>query len=195
MESASRESVPRITVRLVEEVLRSREPRKRPVGDLIPAAVLMLLWEGPQGAEVLLTERSRDVTDHKGQVSFPGGMKEPSDADFLATAIRESVEEVGLDPDGLRLLGRMDDYKTVTGYHVAPFVGVVESFEGLEPMTEEITEVFPFPLDVMADPANVRRMPVDHPDGFNEILFVDYQGHVIWGATARMLNGLMELLL
>jgi len=178
----------------VEKTLKDREPLRRSVGDLTPAAVLMLLMDSPLGAEVLLTVRSRDVKDHKGQVSLPGGMREPSDPDFLSTAIRESVEEVGLEPDGLRILGRLDDYKTITGYHVAPFVGAVGSFDGLKPMTDEITEVFSFPLDIMADTNNVRRMPVDHPDRYNEILFVDYQGHVIWGATARILNGLMELL-
>lgn len=195
MESAGlSESPTLVTVKRIEEVLADRIPVKRPHDDLVPASVLLLLREGEQGAEVLLSERSDDVKDHKGQVSLPGGMREECDRDHLATAVRESVEEVGLDPDRLRILGRLDDYRTVTGYHVTPFVGVLESFEGLEPKTAEIREVFSFPLTVMADNARLRRIPAAHPDGFGEILFVEYEGHMIWGATARMLNGLLELL-
>jgi len=182
-----------ITLSRIESALKDRNPDTIPVDDLTPSAVLVMLHDTKDGIEVLLTMRSNHVKDHKGQVSLPGGMSEPVDDDALATAIRESVEEVGLAPAHLRILGRLDDYKTITGYHVVPFVAVLDTFDGLRPMTEEISEVFSFPIEYLSDPDKLRRMPVEHPDGFAEILFVDYDDYVIWGATARILNGLIEL--
>ncbi len=177
----------------VARALMGRVPRTRPLSDLTPAAVLVLLRDGPEGVEVLLTRRSEHVRDHKGQVSLPGGAVEPSDPDTLHAALRESAEEVGLDPARVQVLGRLDDYTTITGYHVIPWVGAIASFEGLRPMTDEIERVFAFPLRAIADPARLMRIPADHPDGFGEVLVCHYDGEVVWGATARMLMGLWEV--
>ncbi len=189
----------------VSRALEGRVPRTRPAQGLTPAAVLILLHEAPGGVEVLLTRRSNSVKDHKGQVSLPGGVVEPHDQDTLHAALRESAEEVGLDPTRVRVLGRLDDYTTITGYHVTPWVGAVASFDGLAPATAEIERVFAFPIAALADPARLRRIPVvggrgeggpgnpGHPDGFAEVLVCDWDGEVVWGATARILMGLLEV--
>lgn len=160
---------------------------------LTPAAVLVLLRDTPAGVEVLLTRRSQSVKDHKGQVSLPGGVVEPCDADTLRAALRESAEEVGLDPARVQVLGRLDDYITITGYHVTPWVGAIASYDGLAPATAEIERVFAFPLSALADPTRLRRIPADHPDGFSEVLVCEWDGEVVWGATACILMGLLEV--
>lgn len=177
----------------VSRALEGRVPRTRPAEALTPAAVLILLRDDPGGAEALLTRRSNSVKDHKGQVSLPGGVVEPHDADTLHAALRESAEEVGLDPARVRVLGRLDDYTTVTGYHVTPWVGAIASFDDLAPATSEIERVFAFPLAALSDPARLRRIPADHPDGFAEVLVCEWDGEVVWGATARILMGLLEV--
>lgn len=184
---------PVVRVSDVTRALAGRIPRERPADGLIRAAVLVLLRDTPEGVEVLLTRRSHEVKDHKGQVALPGGIVEAQDHDTLHAALRESHEEVGLDPASVRILGRLDDYVTITGYHVTPWVGAVSSFEGLAPATGEIERVFTFPLRILGDPARLRRIPVDHPDGFGEVLVCEHDGEVVWGATARILKGLLEV--
>lgn len=176
--------------------LSDRAPVTRPCPEgFRESAVLMLLAERPDGVHVLLCERSDDDPRdaHKGQVSLPGGRRDPGDADILATALREAREEVGLDAARVRVLGRLDDYLTITRYHVVPFVAAIDGFDGLAPHSTEIAAVFPFPIDAMRDPARLRRVPWERLDRIEEVLFVEYDGHMVWGATARMLYHLTEI--
>jgi 8-oxo-dGTP pyrophosphatase MutT (NUDIX family) len=184
-----------ITLDRIRDRLESRVPRVRPCpAGFREAAVLILLREDPDGVEVLLCQRSEDRRDaHSGQVSLPGGQRDPGDADALATALRESWEEVGLEPDRIRLLGRLDDTLTITNFHVVPWVASIDSFDGLRPMTDEIVEVFPFPIDRLRDEALVRRVPWERDGETLEVLFVEWNGHVLWGVTARMLDRLVEV--
>lgn len=164
-------------------------------GDLRPAAVLVALCPGPYGLEVLLTRRSRDVADHQGQVAFPGGAVDPEDRDSLATALREAWEEVRLPPDGVRVLGRLDDLPTITGFLVTPWVVQVPSFDGTQPATGEVDAVFPFPLVWLTDQRHVLRVPWQ-PRGSPamEVLFIPYGEFLIWGATARILWQFWEII-
>lgn len=157
------------------------------------AAVLVLCTEGAHGLEVLLTRRSHHVRDHKGQISFPGGAAESTDRSLLHTALREAEEEVGLDQRQISVLGRLGDYVTVTRYHIRPFVAETSSFEGLAPCSPEIEEVFAFPLAMMTDQSVVRRVPAASWGSSEDILFVEYRGYTVWGATARILLRLVEV--
>lgn len=177
--------------------LANRAPVVRPCpAGYREAAVLMLLTERPGGLHVLLCERSDDDPRdaHKGQVSLPGGRRDPEDPDILATALREAREEVGLDPARVRVLGRLDDYLTITRYHVVPFVAAIDDFDGLAPRSIEIADVFAFPIDALRDPARVRRVPWELHGRTEDVLFVEHEGHTVWGATARMLFQLTEIL-
>ncbi|MBM4394828.1 MAG: CoA pyrophosphatase [Deltaproteobacteria bacterium] len=190
---ADERGTPALTLARIEERLRAHAPLPLPVPDGVTrAAVLVLLRDGPEGPEILLTQRSHDVRDHKGQVSFPGGAAEDSDADPTATAVREAAEEVGLDPAAVRMVGRLDDYVTITNYHVTPVVAF-GAFDGLSARTDEITDVFPFPLAFMADPSHVERAPGAGMGRKEDILFVQFGDPFVWGATARILNNLLEI--
>ena len=123
---------------------REGEPRS--------AAVLVPIVNRPDGLAVLFTERSVDLPDHPGQISFPGGRIEPGDADAVAAALREAEEEIGLPRDRVTLLGRLADYETVTGYRVTPIVGWVEPPFPLKPDPVEVADVFEVPLSFLLDP-------------------------------------------
>jgi 8-oxo-dGTP pyrophosphatase MutT (NUDIX family) len=158
------------------------------------AAVLLLLTDGPDGVEVLLTRRSHDVSDHKGQVSLPGGAIDPEDVDSRAAALREASEEVGLAPARAQVLGRLDDYVTITGFHIVPWVAAIDDFEDLGPRTSEIEEVFRFPLAYLADERHVLRVPWKRPGSNDDALFIPYGEQLLWGVTARILYRLLEIL-
>lgn len=185
-----------LTLDRIDARLRARSPLFRPCPEgFRQSAVLMLLAQRPDGVHVLLCERSDDDPRdaHRGQVSLPGGRRDPEDADILDTALREAREEVGLAPERVRILGRLDDTLTITRYHVAPFVGAIEDYVGLAPQSDEIAQVFAFPLEAMRDPTRVRRVPWERLGHTEDVLFIEHEGHLVWGATARMLHHLLEI--
>lgn len=161
---------------------------------LTPAAVLVPLVERSGGMTVLLTRRTESLNSHAGQISFPGGRREPGDPSPEETALRETEEEVGLDRRHIDLVGRLGVHETGTGYRVMPVVGlVVPPFElSLEPT--EVAEVFELPLAFVLDPANHRvetRLFRGTPREFPVLPWGDYY---VWGLTARLLKELSEVL-
>ena len=172
----------------------SRELRAMIDGDPLAAAVLVGLIERPTGFHLLLTERSRDLRDHPGQVSFPGGRIEPHDPDPSATALREAHEEIGLAPELVELAGYLDAYLTVTGFIVTPVVGFVpETFVPNLDETE-VREVFEVPLDFLMDPANMRMSLRQRLGATFKVYEYEFQGHHIWGATAAMIVAFRDIL-
>jgi 8-oxo-dGTP pyrophosphatase MutT (NUDIX family) len=160
----------------------------------LPAAVLVPLVEGPR-LTVLLTQRATQLRNHAGQISFPGGRIEASDADPKAAALREAQEEIGLDPDFVSIAGYLPDHVVMTGFRVTPVVGFVRPGFELLLDSEEVEDTFEVPLDFIFDPANHRlRM---RRSGFTgeEVEFCDipYGERNIWGATAGMLLTLYRL--
>lgn len=144
---------------------------------------------------LLLTKRTEIVEHHKGQISFPGGGEEPGDADLLATALRETYEELGLEPEAVEVWGRLDELETVvSGFAITPYVGFIARLDTLRPNPNEIDEIVVVPLSVFLDPARVRSEQVLHDGRPRELLFYDYGTHVVWGATARIIHGLVGLL-
>lgn len=163
-------------------------------GPLMPAAVLVPLVGYDGGERVILTKRTAHLSDHAGQVSFPGGRVDLGDPDVVATALRETEEEIGLARNHVTVLGSLDPYVTGTGFVVVPVVGLICPGFNLQPHLHEVAEVFEVPLDFLMDSRNHQR----HKGVFNGIerqwWAMPYEQHYIWGATAGMLRNLHELL-
>jgi len=179
----------------LRERLRTTPPRDLPPHPYRRAAVLVPLFEADGAPLLLLTKRTDAVEHHKGQISFPGGGEEPGDADLLATALRESYEELGLPPHSVEVWGRLDEVETVvSGFAITPFVGRIPRPVGLRPNPNEIDEIVTVPLATFLDPANLRTERVVRDGWSGELLFYDCGPHVVWGATARIIHSMMELL-
>ncbi len=156
-------------------------------GPPVAAAVLVPIVHRPEGLQVLLTERAGDLPDHPGQISFPGGRVEPTDADDTAAALRETGEEIGLAAAHIDILGHLVPYDTVTGYRVRPVVGWVEPPFTLAPDPLEVASVFEVPLDFLLDPANHLRHFRMLGELRREYWAMPWRERYIWGATAAML--------
>ena len=168
-------------------------PGLEPAGRLRDAAVLVPLIERTDGPTLLLTQRAAHLPAHAGQISFPGGAVEPDDPDERTTALREAQEEVGIRPEQVELLGRLDAYVTRTGFRVTPFVGVVHPPIVIDADPLEVADVFEVPLDFLLDPANVHRHCTDLLGKKRYFYAIPYGERYIWGATAGMLVNLMEI--
>jgi len=149
------------------------------------AAVLILLLRTSGGWHVLFTRRTETVEHHKGQVSFPGGACDEGEKTPEETALRELGEEIGVEPSRVRLLGRLANMITVTGFRVTPVVGTVEWPAELQVNADEVERVFTIPLGWLANARNRWQLPF--PSRRRKVIvFHPYDGEVVWGATARM---------
>lgn len=166
-----------------------------PEAELTAAAVLVPLVERPQGLTVMLTRRTAHLAHHPGQISFPGGRLEPEDdGDCVVCALRENAEEVGLDPGLVRVLGRLDDYITGTGFVVTPVVGLIAPPFTLAPDSFEVAEVFEVPLDFLLDQANHCLQEREVKGRRRPFWSMTWGDKLIWGATAGMLVNLSDVL-
>ena len=165
-----------------------------PSAALRPASVLVPLIDRPDGMTVLLTQRTAHLSAHAGQISFPGGRAEEHDADAVATALRETEEEVGLPRTLISVVGRLDTYVTGTGFEITPIVGIVTPDYVLDIDPFEVAEVFEVPLSYILDPRNHNRTERESAGRTRVFFVLPYQGRNIWGATAGMLVNLAEVL-
>jgi 8-oxo-dGTP pyrophosphatase MutT (NUDIX family) len=178
----------------VRTILRQRTRRVEDDPALICAAVLVPLLCKDGEWHVLVTQRTDTVEHHKGQMSFPGGACDPDDADLLATALRETFEEVGIPPEAVEVLGALDDFPTVTRFVVTPYVGVIPHPFPYRLNTVEVEAAVEVPLSFLRDPDRLRVEQWEYDGSPHNVLFWDYGSYTIWGATARMLKNLMELI-
>ena len=176
--------------RVAAEALATR-PETRP---LTPAAVLVPIVVAAPEPTLLLTLRTAHLREHAGQVSFPGGRIEPADASPEAAALREAGEQVGLEDERVRLLGRLDTYVTGTGFEVTPVVGLVTPPFALSPDPFEVAEIFEVPLSHFLTPGNRQLMSREFKGRQRQFYAYPYNDYFICGATAGMLNNLAEIL-
>jgi len=160
-----------------------------------PASVLVPLVEREPGLTVLLTQRTADLPSHAGQVAFPGGRWQESDADQIATALRETQEEVGLLPDRIDVVGRLDTYLTGTGFAVTPIVGFVRPPFELQADPREVADIFEVPLAFFLDPAHHELRSAVWGGRERRFYVMPYENRYIWGATAGMLKNLYDVLM
>ena len=156
--------------------------------------MLVPLVERPDGLSVLLTKRTDHLHDHAGQVSFPGGRVEEHDDDAIATALRETEEEIGLLRDFVRIAGYLDAYETGTGFHITPVVGFVRPGFRLELDAFEVAEAFEVPLSFILDESNHQRHSRVWQGRRRHYYAMPYGDKYIWGATAGMLMNLYRRL-
>lgn len=169
--------------------------REQLLQTLRPAGVLIPVIERSAELTVLLTQRSADLKHHAGQVSFPGGSMEDSDTDILATALRETHEEVGIAPHEVSVIGYLEPMPTVSGYAVTPVIGLLSSPAKLVVDTSEVEYAFEVPLAFLLDRRNQLASEREfHGKKMPMIEFV-YDNQRIWGATAHMLVQLRKYII
>lgn len=156
-----------------------------------PASVLVGL-RGDAQPQLVFTVRNGRLNAHAGQVAFPGGSRDAGDRDAVATALRESEEEIGLDPALVSPLGFLDVFETVSGFCITPVVARIDGAARLRPSPDEVDEVFEVPLAFFLDPANRRRYVMERRGHRYPMVEFVHGGHRIWGATAAMLLNLLE---
>lgn len=179
----------------LERLLRSRPRRELSVPGRRLAAVLLPLYRHNGDYGLIFTQRTDTVPHHRGQIAFPGGGYEAQDASLQATALRESQEEIGLQATHVRLLGQLDDLLTTnSNYLVRPFVGMIPYPYAFTIDPWETALIIEVPLRFLQQynpPVEERR---EHEGRVVQSFFFDYEGHIIWGVTAKILKQFLDLL-
>jgi 8-oxo-dGTP pyrophosphatase MutT (NUDIX family) len=179
----------------LKQTIRARlAARTRKVSDAdgIRAAVLLLFYERDGEPYLLFTRRTDLVEHHKGQISFPGGAEDPTDADPVATALRETWEEVGVRPEDVEVLGCLDDSAVVTGFVVTPVVGWARGPLEFRPSPDEIDAIIEVPVSFLRDRSRYRVEPCEYKGRIYQTTYLDFGPHLIWGATGGILRRFVE---
>jgi 8-oxo-dGTP pyrophosphatase MutT (NUDIX family) len=171
----------------VRKGLASLKPRSLSVRYTSEAAVLMPIFEKEGEPHFLLTRRTEEVQTHKGQISFPGGMREGNES-LERTALRETFEEVGIDEGGIQILGRFHDYLSVTDSRVVPFAGYIPGPFDPKPHVAEVAEILYVPFHVFLDPSRLRIERWNRKGQDVDVYFFSYGPYEIWGLTARIIH-------
>ena len=182
------------TTEILRKVLANRAKAVVDDPTLTPAAVLLVLYPKDGDYCILLNKRSNLVEHHKGEISFPGGARDPEDRDFLDTALREAEEEMGIARGDVTVLGELDDVVTRSRFGVRVYLGAIPYPYPFKPSAMEIAEVLEAPISVLRDPAN-RRSETRWVDGRLVTAYsYAYNDHLIFGATAKILQQFLEVL-
>ena len=178
----------------LREILSSRQRISFKDKELIKAAVLVPIFCRDGEYHLLFTKRSDRVPSHKGQVSFPGGAHSEADSSLLETALRESWEEVGLKAEDVEILGELDDTPTTTsGFNISPFIALIPYPYDFRLSHDEIDEIFEVPISALShrDDWKLESYVFDNQVFINYTY--EYEGRVIWGATARIVQLFLEI--
>jgi len=178
----------------LRQVLSLRQKRHVVATGRVPAAVLLPIYYKQRQYYILFTKRTETVKEHKGQICFPGGAYQEGDGTLVNTALRECAEEIGLMADEVEVLGELDDIVTVaSGYIISPFVGLIPWPQALKVDPREADEIIEVPISALLD-KDCLREEIKTIDGEAATLyFYHYQGRVIWGATAKILNQFLDI--
>ena len=167
----------------------SQNIRPVPAGVIVPVVVNA---GSPVKSEVLFTLRTQTVKDHKGQVSFPGGAFEPEDANILETALRETLEETGIEPQSIEIAGALHTYDTITNFRIYPFVGLLSRRPELKINEVEIEKAFYVPMDFLCHESNIGEYEIIWEGSALRAPAYRWDDMVIWGATFNMLVDLKK---
>lgn len=183
------------TAQEIKNIIAGHNPSTGELGEgFRPASVMALFYEGPDGLSIIFTKRTNHLVQHSGQISFPGGMRDPEDDSPLTTALRETYEEIGVNPDDVEVWGRLNQEATISDFSVAPFVGMAPAPYEFVLNTHEVERLIIVPLKHLLDPDyfSVEYYPWKGRE--YKTYNYKYKDDVIWGATARMVHNLLTLL-
>lgn len=172
----------------LKETLSSRDKRTINFPDYRKSAVMMLFMEKENKPHVLLSLRTDRVSTHKGQVSFPGGSWDETDKDYLETALRETYEEVGIDPAEIEVLGEYDEYISIMGFHVYVYIGALNREVKYTPCEDEIEEILEVPFSIFYNEEFYKCEKVTYEGRDFDVYYYNYGNSTIWGMTARILT-------
>jgi 8-oxo-dGTP pyrophosphatase MutT (NUDIX family) len=181
-----------LTAALSEQSRLQQVVALRPGIGARPAAVLILIGEGPEGPEIMFVERAAGLRTHAGQIAFPGGAADLDDHDLPDTALREAAEETGVDRTGIEVLGVLPPaHVEVSGFDVTAVIAWWREPSPVAVMdSREAASIDIVPVAILTDPAH--RALVRHPSGYVGPAF-EVNGHLIWGLTAHLLDGVLDL--
>jgi 8-oxo-dGTP pyrophosphatase MutT (NUDIX family) len=181
----------------IESMKKMLSSRKRRVIEHPPfshAAVLVPLFQKEEECHLLFTKRSDEVKYHKGEISFPGGVVDEEDRELINTALREAHEEIGLKESDIQVIGLLDDIVTITEFIVTPIVGLFPYPYPFKVSEVEIAELIEVPLSFLLNKECLSERTILR-GGQNEVVYAyQYGEHIIWGATARILNQFLDLI-
>ncbi len=178
----------------LEQIFSTYPSRPHPDRSGRRAAVLVALVATPDGYRLLLTKRTHLVEHHKGQISFPGGAADECDEFPVGTALRESFEEVGLNPEDVRILGALDEVWTPSGFLITPIIGVIAAMPVLLPNPAEVCEILSIPFEAFFDDSTLRTEVRSFDDVDRTVYFYDIGEEPVWGATALIIHRLVTLI-
>jgi 8-oxo-dGTP pyrophosphatase MutT (NUDIX family) len=182
----------------VDQIRTILSSRKRRVVEHPPfshAAVLVPLFKKGEDCHLLFTKRSHQVKYHKGEISFPGGVVDEEDLELISTALREADEEIGLKKSDVQILGILDDIVTITEFIVTPIVGLFPYPYPFKVSEVEIAELIEVPLSFLLREKSFSEKEIIR-GGQKEIVYAyQFEKHIIWGATARILKQFLDLIL
>lgn len=185
-------TLPLIELLKTRLALNPAEPGPPP--DLTPAGVLAPLFFKEGAAHLLFTQRTFTLKDHRGQISFPGGVRQSEDQDLRATALRETEEEIGLEAREVEVLGALPPLATITGYRITPFVGLIPHPYDFHPNPLEVRRLLLLPLEGFFAAARWSSGEYHYKGRITRVCYWRLNREVIWGATARILLNLLALL-
>lgn len=178
----------------IKRALSNREKHSDQPAGYVPAAVLLPIYEKGHDFHVVFIKRTETVNYHKGQISFPGGRRQLEDGSMLDTALRESWEEIGLDPKDAKILGELDDFATyTTNFVISPYVAAIPYPYEFRPNPEEVEQIIEVPLSVLLNSANHTEEEVCLGGRRIAQHFYRYGDRIIYGATARILKQFLEI--
>ena len=181
-------------IRLIQNKLDEHKPRKFNSKNLIPSAVLIPFFNKGDKAHILFTVRTNDVEHHKGQISFPGGSREDQDQSLAETALRECHEEIGISPQIINIIGRLDDFPTITNFLVTPFVATLSYPYPSKINTQEVAEILEVPLELFLSAKHFEVKEWKHKNRQYPVYFYYFNQYIIWGATAFIINRFIDLI-
>ncbi len=176
----------------IREKIKQYQSRELECPTDIRASVMVPLFQKEDGLQIVLTKRTDEMKAHPGEISFPGGMYEERDADTMNTALRECCEEIGVRANDVEIIGRLDDVRTLTGFVITPYVGIIPYPYSFKINQKEVAYLVYLPFGYLRNGDPVREQS-EYRGRLETIDAIYYEGERIWGATCRILQKLNRI--